>query len=255
MLKREELNLLKGRLEDLSRLAVKRRSFSTSEFLDMAEGSIADKWLTQEHLAHKMWGGYEDAERRIAIMFPDKINRTLPENLPITYLQITPKKNPYVRQPNHRDYLGALMNLGIERRVLGDFLMTDEGCVVICITHIADYLLTNFTRVGNCDILVSEIEGVDQLVGERQYKRLRTTVSSMRIDSIVKATAKLSRGDSLSLIKSGKVFINGFEVTKGSQAISEGDVISVRGHGKYKVALIGNRTKKDRLVVEIDQYI
>jgi len=255
MLKGEELNLLKGRLEDLSRLALKRRSFTTTEFLDMAEGSVADKWLTQDSLAHKMWGGYGDAERRMAIIFPDHMTRPLPEVLPITFLQITPKKNPYVGQPKHRDYLGALMNLGIERRVLGDILMTEEGCVLICISHIADYLLTHFTRVGNCDVLVSEINHIEGLVGKRQFKRLRNTVSSMRIDSIVKMAAKLSRSDSLSLIKSGKVFVNGFEVTKGSQDISEGDVISVRGHGKYKVTLIGNRTKKDRLVVEIDQYI
>lgn len=255
MLKREESHLLRGRLKDLATMADKRRHYTTTEFLTMAEGSEARVILKELGMPYRLWGGYEEAERCMAILFPDRtVEDGIPRDVPISFIRVLPKKNPYVRLPNHRDYLGALMNLGLERRVLGDILMDDEGCVIICTDPIADFLLTHFQRVGGCDVTTQKVTDIQWAISVRGFKSLRRTVSSPRIDSVVKASTNLSRGDSLSLIKAGRVFVNGSEVTKASKEIVAGDIISVRGHGKYKVTHIGGRTKKDRLILEIDQY-
>lgn len=254
MLKKDEQHLLINRIEDLHQMSLRRRTISSTEFLDMAQGSAVMKYLNDCHYSYKMTGGYKDAERKIALIYPDNLTDDLDISEHITFLQVTPKDNRFVKTPGHRDYLGALMNLGIERRLLGDFIMQEDGCVVICASHIADFLSTHFTHVGNSEISIQAISDLSLVISERRFHPIRNTVSSTRLDSIVKVCVHMSRGNSNSLIKSGKVFVNGLEITKASYDVAEGDIISIRGFGKFRLTAIGQRTKKNRLMIEIDQY-
>lgn len=254
MLIKDNQPLLINRIEDLHKQALKRQIITETEFLDMAEGSTVMGHLTKSHYSHRMWGGYEGAERKIALIYPDGMTKRHDPSEPLTFLKISQKNHRFVKALGHRDYLGALMNLGIERRLIGDMIIQDSGCILICVNHIADYLATYFTKVGNCDITLTTLDDLTEVIANRTYRRIRNTVSSTRLDSIVKVCVNVSRGSSSSLIKSGKVFVNGLEMNKVSYDVAEASIISIRGHGKYRLTTIGHRTKKDRLVIEIDQY-
>lgn len=254
MFKKEEPHLLINRIEDLHKQALKRQIISETEFLDMAEGSAALRHLKKSHYSFNLWGGYEEAERKIALIYPDEFVERFNVSDHLTFLKVTPRNNPFAKQPGHRDYLGALMNLGIERRVLGDIIMQEQGCILICVNHIVDYLETHFTKVGNNEISLLTINDLSDVISNRKFRHIRNTVSSTRLDSLVKVCINVSRGDSATLIKSGKVFVNGLEIDKISFEVAQTSIISIRGYGKYRLTTIGKRTKKDRLVVEIDQY-
>ncbi len=254
MLKKEDQKFLINRIEDLHKQALKRQIVTETEFLDMAEGSAVLGHLKKSHYPFDMWGGYEEAERKIALMYPDKCVERVNLSEHLTFLQVTPKNNRFVKAPGHRDYLGALMNLGIERRLLGDIIMQEQGCILICVHHIVDYLETHFTKVGNNEISLEPMNDLTDVISNRKFRHIRSTVSSTRLDSLVKVCINVSRGNSTTLIKSGKVFVNGLEVDKISFEVAEASIISIRGYGKYRLTTIGKRTKKDRLVVEIDQY-
>lgn len=254
MLKKEEPHLLINRIEDLHKQALKRQIVSETEFLDMAEGSAVLGYLKKTHYSFDLWGGYDGAERKIALIYPEGVLEGFNPSEHLTFLQVTPRNNRFVKPPGHRDYLGALMNLGIERRVLGDIIMQEQGCILICVNHIVDYLETHFTKVGNNDITLQAMNHLTDVISNRKFHHIRNTVSSTRLDSLVKVCVNVSRGDSTTLIKSGKVFVNGLEINKISFEVAETSIITIRGYGKYRLTTIGKKTKKDRLVVEIDQY-
>lgn len=255
MLSNDAEHLLIKRLEDLHKAANKRRQCTNTEFLAMAEGSVAMAYLDSHNITYLMSGGYNEADRQLALIFPDDALDAAIHTLPINFIQIKPSGNRFHGDPTHRDYLGALMNLGIERRVFGDMIIQEQMCTLICINHIREFIMTNLNHVGNCDVHLEVIDSLEDLQVQRQYKRIRNTVASLRLDSIVKICTNLSRGSSMSLIKSGSVFVDGREINKASHLVEEGRVLSIRGYGKYRVAFIGSKTKKDRTVVEIDQYI
>jgi len=147
------------------------------------------------------------------------------------------------------------MNLGIERRVLGDILVLEAGAIVLCMPHIEEYIVTNLSMIGQSEVLVDVLSQLDASHYKREFKEIKNTVASLRLDSIVKVCTNMSRSDSASVIRSGKVFINGREVAKTSYVVEEGQIISIRGTGKFRISHVGQRTKKDRIIVEIDKYI
>ena len=255
MLSKDAEHMLINRLEDLHESANKRRQYTNTEFLAIAEGSVAMAYLDSQNITYLMSGGYDKAERKLILIFPDDPLDTANHTLPINFVQIKPSGNRFQGDPTHRDYLGALMNLGIERRVLGDMIIQEQVCTLICINHIREFIMTNLEHVGNCDVHLEAFDSLKNIQVQQQYKRIRNTVASLRLDSIVKICTNMSRGSSMSLIKSGNVYVDGREINKSSLLVKEGHILSIRGYGKYRVAFIGSKTKKDRTVVEIDQYI
>lgn len=255
MLTKDERHYLHGRIDDLIKTGRKRRQHAHTEFLDMSEASEVLNHLDDLRANYILAGGYPDAERKVAIIRIDDSMVEFPGMMPFVYIRILPASNRYLRIPTHRDYLGALMNLGIERRVLGDLVIQEFGCILICMSHISDYILSRLTSVGNCPVSLEELPELTEAHLSRRYEVIRATVASLRLDSVVKAAVSVSRGDSLSLIKGGRVFVNGRECLKGTREVIEGQVISVRGHGKFRIRSIGGRTKKDRITIEIDKYI
>lgn len=254
MLSKDAHQMLCNRINDLVTAADKRRRSTHTEFLDMTEASYVISYLDGLRRDYELIGGYEDAERKVALIAPDYSYEEDHQVSPLSFIHIQPSNHRYNKAPSHRDYLGALMNLGIERRVLGDILMVEDGAIVICMAHIEAYVLSSLVRVGQVDVTLDPLKELDPSTIHREFKVLRSTVASLRLDSIVKACTNLSRGDSANLIRSGKVFVNGREMTKISYSVKEGQVLSIRGLGKYKLRQVGNKTKKDRLIVEIDKY-
>jgi RNA-binding protein YlmH len=158
---------------------------------------------------------------------------------------------------NHRDFLGAVMNLGIERTILGDILVKDsKRAYIFCQDTIADYIMDNLTRIKHtnvkCSILDSD-EDIEDL--KPKLEDVHCIVQAPRFDGIIAALIKCSRSEAQDLFRTGRVTLNGRVSERNSIVLKDGDIFSVRGHGKYRYCGTGNETRKGRIYVHLKQYI
>jgi len=79
-------------------------------------------------------------------------------------------------------------------------------------------------------------------------------VASLRLDSLVASGFSLARGRAADLIAQGRIARNHRICDKPNQEVSEGDVISCRGMGKFVLRRVGGNSKKGRIRIEIDRY-
>ena len=188
------------------------------------------------------FGGYDTAERRILGFDIDIIP-------PIVSIYCTYNKK-FNTNPSHRDYLGSILGLGIERGKIGDICIISDGAVIFVHKDMADYICMNLQKVGNTPIKTSINE--KDIIIDKELETRQINISSMRLDAIIGAAFKLSRGIAQELIDAEKVFVN-WQIGKKSQLLKEGDNITLRGKGRIKIGEIIGKTKKDRLRVEIFQ--
>lgn len=216
-----------------------------TEFLNPEEHSI----LSASYLSCTVYGGYPMAERVIA-GFGENIENS---DFPLSYLLIEPVKQKFSDTLTHRDFLGALMNLGIKREMLGDIIVADNCGYLICLSQIAPYIKDNLTRIKHTSINVTQIDNLpDNIIREPEPTEL--VVSSLRLDVLISAVYKLSRSEASKLFAAGKVFVNSKITENTSYQTKENDIISVRGFGRFVFIAQLRKTKKDRFVAEIKKY-
>ena len=224
-----------------------------SDFLDMQEGSFVLNLIQNRHFPVLLDGGYDEAERKMMVALPYRgYEYYESSDLPIVYLLIEPlRKNSTL---SHRDYLGALMNLGINRNTMGDLVMIDDGCVVIVTERMRDYIQDNLTMVARESVSVTIYQNGRNLGDHKSFEEIRGTVASLRLDNIVKLCTNFSRDKAVKAIESGLVFVDGQQILKNSRLIEVENIITIRGKGKFRITKIGDRTRKDRIFVEVDRY-
>lgn len=216
-----------------------------SEFLNLEEQSI----LANTYLPCSTYGGYDMAERIVA-GFGEEIEHT---DFPIRCLIISPVMQKFADRLTHRDFLGALMNLGIKRELLGDIIIDNNCGYLFCLAHISEYIKDNLSRIKHTNVNVTQTDSLpDNLIKAPEPKEL--IVSSLRLDVLVSAVYKLSRNETSKLFSAGKIFVNSKLCENTSYQIKEKDIISVRGYGRFVFSIQLRNTKKDRLVVEIFIY-
>lgn len=225
-----------------------------TEFLDLHEQGLFQCHLKDLPIInYQLFGGYVEGERKVIVFYPDDYEK---DQLyyPIKLLHIEPSGASFSEALSHRDYLGALMHLGIERYKMGDILCNEHGAFVFCMENISGYIVEQLLLVKKTNVSVTIKDYSEFNLAEQRYETIKGTVSSLRLDSIIKLGFSLSRSSALDLIKTGKAYINSRLSDKGSAAVSEGSVISLRGFGKLKLKTVGELTKKGRTYVEIDKY-
>lgn len=197
------------------------------------------------------YGGFETAERQMIGVAPYHLEN---EDFPMNVLQVNVKVG--MGKPlTHRDYLGALLGLGIERDTIGDIVIKPFGAYIIANDSMISYISSQLLSIGRYQNIELQVIPFSQMVIDPpEVKIYETTVASLRLDVIVAAAFGLSRGLSTKLIQSEKVKCNGI-IGNHKQLIKEGDRITVRGHGKIKLKQINGVTKKDRLHITIEKYI
>ena len=173
---------------------------------------------------------------------------------PITCIEIIPLSRKFAEPLNHRDYLGALLNLGIERSVLGDILIKEQSAYIFCLQRMEPFILENCTRIRHTQVTAQKITQFD-LVIKPEFEEITGTVASIRLDSVIGLAFKTSRSSMIGLIESGKVFVNGKMITSNGYHLKPGDIISVRGHGKFQFCDVLPETKKGRSRVQVNRYI
>lgn len=269
MQRAKEQQLLYKRFSDLCRMAYQRGIPMYSDFADLQEQSLARQAVKEQYpdlpevrLPMASYGGYEEAERRLLCFLPDT-DYLQPDidDYPLCCIRIAPINKKFGEMLSHRDYLGTIMGLGLERDQVGDILVRQEGaegnaCIVgyvFCKQKIAE-LLTEITRIRHTTVEAQNIKP-EQLHWEQQYKNISGSVSSLRLDAILSVAIRTSRTQGLQLIRDGNVYINGISCTENAKTLQNGDIFSVRGHGKYRFQYLGGTSKKGRYPITVQQYI
>ena len=249
---REEQQLEKH-FRDLARTAYQRGIAVFSDFLNLNELNIFQSLRGEfSYLETETFGGYELAERQIAVFRPEA--PVFYADYPVKCLKITPLNAKFAEDLNHRDYLGAVLNLGIDRACLGDILVEEDAAYLFCLERMADFIRDNLIRIRHTSVYVEQVEA-ENFHYEPKYKEVSGTVASVRLDKLLALAFNASRSSLTGLIEGGKVFVNGKLVTSNGYEPKEGDLISVRGMGRFRFRKTGGQSKKGREYVILWRYI
>ena len=258
MMNREE-TLLQKRLIELSQTAYFRDIVMFSDFLNLNELNILH--TTPKHLFHSryvVYGGYGLSERQMVAFLPDALYAfsDLEDTLeyPFQVLEISPLNKRFSEELSHRDYLGAVMNLGIERCKLGDIMVEGNRGILFVKEELSDYIRENLTRIRHTSVMVSLSPDFPEDY-EPKYEEIKGTVASIRLDTVLSLAFPLSRSKLTAYIEGAKVFVNGKLITSNGYRLKEGDMISVRKMGRILYGGILSETKKGRYLTVVRKYI
>ena len=233
----EKEQLFEKRMIELSKNAYYRGILTFSDFLDLNElHKLHSLPLKQYGVKVETFGGHAFAERQMAAFIPDAF--FFSQEYPISCICIRPSMEKFAENLTHRDYLGAILNLGIERSKIGDILVEDKKAYIFCHNSLCEFLM-NENKEEFPSVKLQKVTG---------------TVSSVRLDSVTALAFSTSRSSILPLIEGKKLFVNGKNIVSNAYHLKEGDIVSVRGKGKYRFDGTTNLTKKNRYHVEVSRY-
>ncbi|MCI9486306.1 MAG: RNA-binding protein [Lachnospiraceae bacterium] len=248
---REE-QLLFRHLQDLADTCYSRNVPVYTDFLNLNEQTVfLSKMSEFSHVRTVLDGGYEGAERKIVCFLPAyEEGEPFRPFLPI---RIRSSAGKFTVPCTHRDYLGAILNLGIERGKIGDILVGDGQAHVLCMRAMADYVIEQLTSVKRNPVLVGSAEFSD-LEKQLVFTEMTGTLASLRMDSLLAFFMKSSRTASAAVLDGERVFVNGRLCTSHSAEPRAGETVSVRGVGKFVFDGVVSSTKKGRLFIKIRKY-
>lgn len=221
-------------------------------FLDLEEQDLFEQNMPAlTFIDKKLWGGYAFAERKIAI-FGSMEQFGYEVTPPIVLLRIEPTNLKFAEVLTHRDFLGALLHLGIERSVVGDILVKENIAYVYVHESMAHFICEQLLKVKHTYVTV-EVEK-EHIEREPSFVDISGFVPSFRLDAMLSLAFRMSRKESSSYIKLKKVYKNSKLCISPATPLKEGDLISVRGYGKFIFFEEGNTSKKGRHHVLLKKY-
>ena len=238
-----------GYMEDLADKAAKT-GCAASRFLTPAEARSVAEYFKFKRVKLLFDGGYDSAERVRAVFLNPEWGEYDRGNL-MAALKIEYRPQDSL---GHRDVLGALMALGIERDTIGDIISEENSATLICIPEMCKFIIENLVKAGRVGIKISEVS-LDELPARQEELSIKTeTVASLRLDSVLSAAFGLSRAKSAELIAAGRVSLDHLPCQQPAKELSEGALLSVRGLGRAKLMEVGGVSKKGRVFVRIGLY-
>ena len=242
------------RLTDLAQQSEKQNRFTFTDFLNEAE--CAQYYACRNSFKGfgvTLWGGHPDADR-LMLRFGDPEQLGYEEAFPIVCVHIVPLQEKFAEKLTHRDILGAVMHLGIERSGIGDILIDEKQAYVFAKPQMGEYICRELERIRHTSVSCSITEQPPESFTQETEAGM-VQVSAPRADSVISKVWHLSRGDSNFLFLSGRVFINGAEAKKSSVTLQDGDKVSVRGYGKFRYLGETGKTKKGNLIVAVEKFV
>lgn len=249
----KELKQLRMRLTELAEKSYCNNQYTFTGFLSLSEQS--EFYQIQRQISHvdaTMWGGYDGSERQM-LRFGSEEMFGYEEPFPIQCIRIEPLIQKFADTLTHRDFLGALMNLGIERSTLGDIFLKDNIGYVYCVDTMAEFIIDNLDKVKHTHVKCSLCSGISR--EEQRLTEKSVSVSSERIDGIIAKLYQMSRNDSIEHFRLKKVFVNGRLCENNSMTLKAGDVVTVRGYGKFIYRGVSYTNKKGKLCVTAEMYV
>ncbi|MEG0692446.1 MAG: YlmH/Sll1252 family protein [Oscillospiraceae bacterium] len=241
----------KSNIINMIHFARNRNSPKFSAFLDERQQIIAQEILNaSKYSNYKFFGGLENCDRVILGVFPER-QPMQNDAFPITSLKLTYSDKNEI---SHRDCLGSLMGLQIKRESIGDIVVLDTCSILFADNDIADFICLNLDKVGRANVKVTIADGVE-IEKKQEYQEITGTVSSLRLDCIIALLLNKSRTVATQTIQANLVKVNYQDEQNVSKQISEGDVITIRGKGKFIVEGPIKKTKKDRCFITINKLL
>lgn len=235
-------------VQDVCRLCEKYHSPRFSKFLD----ERGQREILKQPVENTMlYGGYEGAEWKIFGAFPEH-EEARGSAFPIKVLDIRKKYNVPV---GHRDYLGTILSLGIDRNKIGDILVEDSGAYVFVSEDISEFLASNLNKIASCGVKVRLIAMEEVVVPEKRSVIIDVVAASRRVDAVVAAVTHKSRRDMKKEIAVGNVKVNHAPVGGRDDQLKENDVLSIKGYGRIKIIGFGSTTRSGKLHIEVERFL
>jgi len=239
-----------NRARELSRRAQARGIYTRTHFL--TEGEQTQIAALSLPLLPRFFGGYPEAERRVAV-FGREEDLFYPWESDISLLMIR-QPDPKFRQAlGHRDFLGAVLNLGIKRELLGDLLVSEDTGYLFCLAPIDRYIQENLTRVRHSPVTVERIEQLPESVSACTVEET-PVCASPRLDAVVSAVFDLSRAEGRGLVEGEKVSLKGIFCTDPGRVLVPGERVSVRGYGRFYFDGEVKKTRSGRSRIVIRRF-
>ncbi len=257
--KNQEQRLLAAKILDRLEFSKTKNKIQSTDFLNLNEQELAMKLLKKVDCEnYYFFGGKDNTERKILIIYPEKLTEEMSRKNDDKIISIIRIKlpNELEGQYDHRTYLGSCIKIGIEREKIGDILVERTGSDIIAKTEVIDFLyqnLTGLTRFKSSEISIENITEIKDV--EVAKVEISAIVASIRLDNIVSTLAKTSRSKAQEILKQERVFLNHQVETKSSKEVKVGDIITIRGKGRFEFKEIAGNTRKGRFVIKIDKYV
>ncbi len=235
------------RILDKIEIVLNRHMEQNTDFFDPYEVHLAKSILNRfGDINYIEYGGYDKSERKIISVYPSYMNLdNLGESL------ICLKIEGDLAAMSHKDYLGALLNLGIKREKVGDILVHRDYAYIIVKYEIGDFILYNLEKIGSKNVIITNISFKDLEIPIVEYREIKRSLTSLRTDLVISEAFNLSRKDSMDIIKRGFVKVNWEPIDKAAKEVNEGDIVSVRGYGRFVLYSIDGLSRKGRMMANI----
>lgn len=257
--KRQEDKICLSQVLDKIEFSKTREKLEYTDFLDMYQISLVENFLRKISFKnYQLFGGYEESERKILIVYPEKYNEKMIEknyNKMLKIVRIELPEEEYGKY-SHRNYLGGIVKLGLKREKVGDILVSENGADMIVVDEFAEILkkeLPSLARFENSKIAIEEISNIRQK--EIKIEEVSIIVPSLRLDNIVSDLARTSRSKAAQIISQERVFINGQNETKLSKQLKLNDIITIRGKGRFVIKEFTGTTRSGRTVIKVEKYV
>lgn len=256
--KKQDDKICLSQILDKIEFSKSRNKIEYTDFLDMYQISLVETFLRKiQFKNYVLYGGYEDAERKILIVYPEKYNTSMIEKNYDKILKIIriilpeEEKGKYT----HRNYLGGIIKLGLRREKVGDILVAEDGADIITLEDFSNILkdqLPSLTRFENSKIEINELK--DLRKKELNMETVKIIVPSFRLDNFVSDLARTSRSKAVQIINQERVFVNGQNETKPAKQVKLNDIITIRGKGRFIIKEISGNTRSGRTVVVVEKW-
>lgn len=257
--KEKDDKILLAQILDKIEMVEKKNKIEHTDFLDLAQIELVQKFINKIKISNYMsYGGFEQAERKMYVIYSEKFNSLVVDKNLSNIVQIIRIQLPedLKGKYTHRDYLGAVIKLGIKREKVGDIVVDENGADIIVDRDIAKFLLDNLgglTRFSKSIITVQNIEDLRPV--EIRKEELDIIVSSLRLDNVISELARCSRNKALDIINMERVFVNFECETKKTKQIKPGDMISIRGKGRFFIKEIMGQTRSGRTIAKVEKFV
>lgn len=261
MERKEETERLFARIDDLCERA-ERGETAVSVFLSPRELHFASRRLAARGALFVAFGGYDGAERKRLYILPEYMDgitsvselEAYAQSIDISVLKVC---GSGFSKLSHRDFLGSLLGLGIERSVIGDIVVTETGreAVVFCDSEIVRFLLAAWNKVANDKVRVENIVLPENFAPVRRFASISDTVASPRADGVVAALCSLSRDKARELVENECVEVDYEMVSRPDKTLTAPCLVTVRGYGKFRILSVSEQTKKGRYRLVAEKYL
>ncbi len=242
--KTDEDKILLAHILDREAVCIHKNIPAEVDFLDPRQQALVLSVMPHFTVRPTLWGGFEEAERKMLFFLPDYMDAP-PEDA----LSIVQATHRDTRPPGHRDYLGSVLGLGVDRAGVGDILADEGGAQIIVRSSLADFFATHYTSAGRVHLSVSIFPITALSVPETEPVYKTASLASLRADAVLAAAFSVSRTLAADAVRAQKVFVNNLPLTKGDKTLAIGDRVRWQGKGRFVLEETGGTSRKGRLFV------